>query len=52
MEVASGLGLHPARIEIKGFVYYVRILFELPSTGKEGYIRKVEMGTTIFRIKF
>jgi hypothetical protein len=52
MEGARVLGLHPARIKMKSFVCYLRILFELLSTAKEGYVRKMEMCTTQFLIKF
>jgi len=36
MEGARGLGLHPAWIKLKSFVYYIRILFNLDTICKYG----------------
>jgi hypothetical protein len=46
VEDERGLGLHREGIKIKSFLYYLKIVFEVPSRGKEIYIRKVEMSTT------
>jgi hypothetical protein len=46
MEDARVLGLHPEGIKIKSFLHYLQIVFEMPSSGKKIYIRKLKMSTT------
>jgi hypothetical protein len=48
MEDTRGLGLHPQGIKVKSFLYYLQIVFEMPTSGNEIKIRKLEMVMTQF----